>query len=122
MKHPQKIAIFLMALSMIALGYSHYSEANEVPYHLYLGADNVYYTCQGDISVTPQTDDATDNNSMTFDLKSVKIINDTFFTDKNGVYYVSTFNLYCYFDKLSTADSTTFQVLNNLYEKDKNYV
>lgn len=122
MKHSKKIAIFLMASSVVALGFSHHSKAKEVPYHLYLGADNVYYTCQGDVSVTPKTDDSTDNDSMAFDLKTVKIINDSFFTDKNGVYFVSTFNYYCYFNKLNTADSGTFKVLNNLYEKDNNNV
>lgn len=87
---------------------------------LYLGKDNVYYKCQGK-PVTPQNDDSSENNEMSFDLKSVKILSDKFFTDKNGVYFIGTFNYYCYFYKLNDADPATFKVLNKFYNKDKNY-
>lgn len=107
------ITIFILFSSL------NYSKAETSP--LYLGDDNVYYACQGK-AINPQNDDNSENNDMTFDLESVKILNDTFFSDKNGVYFVGTFNYYCYFYELASADQNTFQILNDIYEKDENSV
>jgi len=120
MNKSTKIGILLIASFLMILGFSQTTKAEENL--LYLGTDNVYYKCQGK-PMTPQTDDTNgDNKIASVDLASVKILNNTFFTDKNNVYYISTFNYYCYFYILTGADSATFKILNNLYEKDKNSV
>lgn len=119
MKQSKKIVVLLIAI-IIASGFSIPTKAEENL--LSTGTDNVYYKCQGK-PMTPQTDDTHGDNKITsVDLGSVKILNNTFFTDKNNVYYVSTFNYYCYFYKLAGADAATFKVLNDLYEKDRNNV
>jgi predicted nucleotidyltransferase len=109
-----KKTFLLIVIAILFLASLNYSQAENNP--LYLGSNNVYYTCQGN-PITPQNDDNSENNNMTFDLESVKILNDTFFTDKNGVYFVSTFNYYCYFFEVPNADSETFKI----FTEDKNY-
>ncbi|PLX21269.1 hypothetical protein C0584_03020 [Candidatus Parcubacteria bacterium] len=94
---------------------------NAENYKLSVGDDNVYYGCEGKL-ITPQTDDSSENDELTFDIESVEILNDSTFLDKNGVYYVSRFNYYCYFYKISGADPETYEILSedNRYSMDKN--
>ncbi|MFH1042199.1 MAG: DKNYY domain-containing protein [bacterium] len=59
---------------------------------------------------------------MTFDVKNVEVIDNTFFKDENGVYYVTDSMRVCCFYKLPNVDPNTFRVLNNYYQVDSNRV
>jgi len=121
MEKTVQMLLLISLLSILVVGFS--QDAKAASPLLSLGTDNVYYQCQGKV-ITPQTDDraSEDRSAYSIDPGSVKIINDAFFTDKNGVYYVSTYNYYCYFYKLIDADANSFRILNDLYQKDKSNV
>lgn len=83
---------------------------------IYIENGEVYYLCpDGPISASSQ---------LNIDIKSVKIINDNFFSDKSNVYvaWIDGISRSCGFDIVKNADPATFKILSYYYEKDKTNV
>lgn len=109
----KKISIFSLIL-LFALGFMNYSKANDAK--IYISNGNVYYDCPDGPIAAPA--------ELNIDIESVKILNDTFFADKNNVYeaWLDGISRSCDFDVVNDMDPNTFEILNDYYEKDKTNV
>ena len=115
-----KKSLILLILIPISLAFFNNAVAEENN-KISISNDNVNYNCDG-LNVTPQTDICNTNDSMSFDIESVKILDNTFFKDKNYVYYVTDSMRVCCFYRLSNAAPDSFKILNNYYQIDENKV
>jgi hypothetical protein len=83
---------------------------------LYIDNGEINYQCP-DAVVNPPA-------SLNIDMGSLKILNDSYFVDKNKAYAVTVdwHSNICSFNIIPGADPNTFKVFNNMYQKDKNNV
>ncbi len=109
-----KKVLFLSLLLFILFNLS--SQAKTESDKLYISDNTLYYECPGEtLTVSEKVD---------IDIKSVKILNNKYFRDKNNVYvaWEDGHSYVCGFNKITDADPETFIVYSNFFQKDKNNV
>jgi len=109
----KKLLLLIFLIFIVAL----FNIVNADEYKgIYVSNNTVYYDCPDGQMAVPE--------EYNIDIKSVKILNDRFFVDKNNVYNMSIdgHSHFCMWQKLDEIDSASFEFLNDYYQKDKNFV
>jgi hypothetical protein len=114
MKHPKRSAYFAIALALLTLGFSQHSKAESSK--LFIADNKLNYQCPDGIINPPA--------NLGIDLGSVRILNDSYFIDKNKTYVVTEdwHSHFCSFNIIPNADPSTFKAFNDMFQKDKNNV
>lgn len=108
--------IFFLSLFLSLLTLVGNLRAEEYLPKIYTQDNKVYYNCPDGPTQAP--------DDLNIDVESLVIFNRRFFIDKNNVYHVSASSRTrdCFFQALKDPDPSTFEILSDYFQKDKNNV